>query len=328
MIKFIRSQVGGNARSGQSQGGADGAGKIAARRRIGAHQGLVGGLAALMVAGLAILPAAAASADTQASHFILTATSANTTGDAVFINNLATNDEPGALLYVSPNYDPGGVNGTYDNSPIGVYYDSGSNAWSVFNENGADIPAGASFNVLVEPAATADAFSVTASSSNSAGDTVFISSGATNSLPNDVLQATQVYNGALNAIAAGVYYDSSNSQWGVFNEGSAPMVAGTEYNVLVGPAAGGKTEVLKGNKTNIAAAGGSAVSLGGNATTTGDSNAFILDTPNWDPSGTCGCVYDTSQTGLSYFPSQWNVFNETEGVMKPKSDFNLLYWNS
>jgi hypothetical protein len=53
-----------------------------------------------------------------------------------------------------------------------------------------------------------------------------------------------------------------------------------------------------------------------------------LDTPNWAPSGTCGCVNDTSQTGLAYFPSQWNVINESNGVMKPRSDFNLVYWNS
>ena len=78
---------------------------------------------AAMAAGMLVAPGIA-HADTQASHFIWTATSSNTSGNATLINNLATDGEPGALLFVTPNFDPGGVNGGYDNSPIGVYYDS------------------------------------------------------------------------------------------------------------------------------------------------------------------------------------------------------------
>jgi hypothetical protein len=278
-----------------------------------------------MAAGMLVAPGIA-HADTKASHFVWTATSSNISTNGTLINNLATNDEPGALLFVTPNFDPGGVNGVYDNSPIGVYYDASASEWSIFNENVAAMPVDASFNVFVEPAATADAFTVTASASNIAGDTALIDSSATNDAPDAVLQATQVYNGAYNDNVAGVYYDGS--EWGVFNEGDVAMATGTEYNVLVGPAEGGKTATLKGTRTNIAAAGGSAVSLGANATTAGDSNAFILDTPIWDPKGSCGCKYDTSQTGVSYFPSQWNVFNQSEGTVTPKTDFNLLYWNS
>ena len=283
---------------------------------------------AAMAAGMLVAPGIA-HADTQASHFIWTATSSNTSGNATLINNLATDGEPGALLFVTPNFDPGGVNGGYDNSPIGVYYDSSagtSGEWGVFNENSTTMPAGTSFNVFVVPAATSDAFTVTASGSNSGGDGVLVDSTATNNTPDAVLQATQVYNGAYNDNVAGVYYDSP--EWGVFNEGNATMVVGTKYNVLVGPADGGKTKTLDGTKTNIAAAGGGAVSLNGTSATAGDSNAFILDTPVWNPKAACGCVYDTSQTGVSYFPSQWNVFNQSADTMLPKTDFNLMYWNS
>jgi hypothetical protein len=279
-----------------------------------------------MAAGLFVAPSLA-SADTQASHFIWTATSASISGDVTYINNLATNNEPGALLFVTPNYDPGGVGGTYDNTNVAVYYNAGR--WGIFNENDSPMPVGASFNVFVVPAATSTAFTLTAASGNIAGDTTFIDSSVTNGKPTDVLQATQVWNGAFNNNAGGVYYDSAyhSGEWGVFNEGGAAMVAGTTYNVLVGTAGGGKAGVLKGNAKNIAIAGGAAVSLGTNATTSGDSNAFILDTPNYDPSGVCGCQY-VNGTGVSYFPSQWNVFNESKTAMVPRDDFNLLFWNS
>jgi hypothetical protein len=85
--------------------------------------------------------------------------------------------------------------------------------------------------------------------------------------------------------------------------------------------------VLTGTAANIAAAGGAAVSLGANPTRAGDSNAFVLDAPNWEPSGVSGCRY-VGQTGLSYFPSRWNVFTESQAAVVPRTDFNLLTWNS
>jgi hypothetical protein len=285
--------------------------------------------AAMAATGLLVAPGVA-HADTQASHFVWTATSSSLSGITTEITNGATNGEPGALLFVTPNFDAGGVGGVYDNSPVGVYYDTSSNQWTIFNENDTAIPVGAEFDVLVVPAATSDAFTVTATSSNITGDSVLINSSVTNGAPDDVLQATQVSDGGLNDHVAGVWYDTGDGEAAVFNEGGAAMEDGSTYNVLVGATDGGKTALLRGNATNIGAAGGSAVSLGTNTTTAGDSNAFILDTPNWNPDGSCSkaCVYDTSGTGASYFPSQWNIFNESQKQMKPKTDFNLLLWNS
>ena len=122
---------------------------------------------AAMAAGMLVAPGIA-HADTQASHFIWTATSSNTSGNATLINNLATDGAPGALLFVTPNFDPGGVNGGYDNSPIGVYYDSSagtSGEWGVFNENSTTMPAGTSFNVFLVPPRPGRTAAVTAFSS-------------------------------------------------------------------------------------------------------------------------------------------------------------------
>jgi hypothetical protein len=296
----------------------------------GGRRMALSGLTGMVVAGGMMVAPTAAHADTQPSHFVFTATAANITNGNAEINNLATNGDAGAILFVSPNYDPGGVNYQYDNAVIGIFYDTGTGEWGIFHEDGTAVTPGAQFNVLAFPAATANAFQVSASSSNISGGALLINNPATNAKPGATLQATQVWNGGYNNHAVGVFYDSGASEQSVFNEGGAPMPTGSTYNVLVGAQAGGKTETLKGTKTNIAAAGGSAVSLGSLAATSGDSNAFILDTPNYNPKGSCtgACVYDTSQTGLSYFPNQWNVFNETQATMAPKTDFNLIYWNS
>ena len=277
-----------------------------------------------MAAGMLFAPVAA-HADTQPSHFTWKATSANISGDLTLINNGATNNQPGALLYVTPNYAPGAICGCVsDNAPIAVYYNSSAGKWGIFNEDATAMPVGAAFNVFVEPAATTDAFQVTATSSNISGDTVSINSTATNGLPNANLQATQVWNGAFNDHATAVWYNGSD--WGVFNEGGAAMASGSKYNVLVGSQGGGKAAFLKAGLANT---GGNSTHFS-SSTTNGDSNTFMLDTPNWDPNGSCGCVYDTSQTGVWYFESfqKVAVFNESNANMQQKVDFDVLYWNS
>ena len=49
------------------------------------------------------------------------------------IDNALTNDNPNAIVVVTPNYNPGGVGGTYDNHPIGVWYDGSK--WAIFNQD-------------------------------------------------------------------------------------------------------------------------------------------------------------------------------------------------
>jgi hypothetical protein len=282
---------------------------------------------AAMAAVMLIAPTLASAADTQPSHFTWTVTSASISGDLTLINDAATNGNPKALLYVSPNYSPGGVCGCVtDNEPIAVYYDTSDSQWSILNENDSAPPVGASFNVFVEPKKSGPAFQVTAGSTNTSGDTVYADSKTTNDKPDAILQATQVWNGAYNDNVAGVYYDTSADEWGVFNEGDEAMAAGTEYNVLVGNVGGGTSGTLDGTSGTIGADSEHYTST----VTNGDSNTFVLDTPNWDPDGTCGCVYDTSPTGVWYFTSDGGiaVFNESQANMETGVDFNLLAWNS
>jgi hypothetical protein len=82
-----------------------------------------------------------------AGVFVHTATAGNSSGNSTLINNIATNGRPSALLIVTPNWNPGGVGGTFDNHPIGVWYSGGK--WRIFNQDLASMPVNAAFNVYV-----------------------------------------------------------------------------------------------------------------------------------------------------------------------------------
>jgi hypothetical protein len=86
--------------------------------------------------------------------FIHTATSENTSFNFTDIDSPYTNDKPNAIVIVTPNWNPGGVGGTYDEYPIGVWYHNGR--WSIYNQDKnpdpkqkKPMPIGAAFNVLV-----------------------------------------------------------------------------------------------------------------------------------------------------------------------------------
>jgi hypothetical protein len=74
-------------------------------------------------------------------NFVQTATSGNSAGDYTIISgNSVTDSQPGVILECTPVYNP---NNVYDNHNIGVWYDSPH--WTIFNQDQAAIPPGASF---------------------------------------------------------------------------------------------------------------------------------------------------------------------------------------
>jgi len=80
------------------------------------------------------------------------ATGVNIAGHITYIDNPLTNNNPNAIIIVTPNYNPGGVGGTTDNHPIGVVYvGSPVFKWGIFNQDHLPMPDGAAFNVYVVP---------------------------------------------------------------------------------------------------------------------------------------------------------------------------------
>jgi hypothetical protein len=105
------------------------------------------GVRALDLRGGGAVHVAGAGVGSSTPAFIHRATAANITGNFTTINHPHSNGDPNAILIVTPNWNPGGGTATYNNHPIGVFYSSG--AWAIFNQDSADMPVNAAFNVLV-----------------------------------------------------------------------------------------------------------------------------------------------------------------------------------
>ena len=61
----------------------------------------------------------------------------NTAGERTYLDNPLTNGEPGAVLSITQNWNPGGGRGVYNDHPIGVVYDEGEDEWAIYNKDGA-----------------------------------------------------------------------------------------------------------------------------------------------------------------------------------------------
>ena len=74
------------------------------------------------------------------------------------INHKMVNAEPNAVLIVTQCWKS-----VYNPHPVGVYYETTSKSWYIFNEDAANIPAKTIFNVRAEPAPTATSVHLNAS---------------------------------------------------------------------------------------------------------------------------------------------------------------------
>ncbi|HMS55027.1 MAG TPA: hypothetical protein PKA27_06465 [Fimbriimonadaceae bacterium] len=85
------------------------------------------------------------------STFVFThrASASTIIGNFTIIDNPFTNGDPNAILIITPNWNPQNTGGTYNNHATGVYYYPPSQKWTIFNQDGISMPAGAAFNVLV-----------------------------------------------------------------------------------------------------------------------------------------------------------------------------------
>jgi hypothetical protein len=87
-------------------------------------------------------------AGTNKAAFVHTATAANKlSANGTDITNPMCDGDATCILIVTQKLNPNGI--VYNNSPIGVYYNTVRNKWEIFNENNTAIPTNAQFNVLV-----------------------------------------------------------------------------------------------------------------------------------------------------------------------------------
>lgn len=80
---------------------------------------------------------------------IHTANGNNTSNHFTFINHPDANNNPDAIIFITQVWNPGGtLSGVYNNHNVGVEY-ANNGYWRIYNEDLANIPLGASFNMII-----------------------------------------------------------------------------------------------------------------------------------------------------------------------------------
>jgi hypothetical protein len=264
---------------------------------------------------------------TDSAVFVHTATVANIAGHYTYIDHSLTNDNPNAILFVTPNWNPGGVGGTYNDHPIGVWYSAGAKKWAIFNQdNTSSMPDGAAFNVMI-PAVDTSVFVHIARAENTGLNYTIIDHPLTNNNPDAILLVTQNWNpsgvgNTYNNYPIGVWYSSSAQKWSIFNQDNTSiMPVDAAFNVLIGTA-NSDTFIHTASGANIV----SNFTLIDNTLTNENANALMFATQNWNPGGV-GNIYNDYPIGVWYSNSakQWSIFNQDNTSSMPLgADFNIF----
>ena len=78
----------------------------------------------------------------------------NTVDNETYLDHPLANDNPNAILSVTPNWNPGEVGGVYDDHLVGVRYDTDEKRWAILNQDLAQMPQSAAFNVFFSNSAS------------------------------------------------------------------------------------------------------------------------------------------------------------------------------
>jgi serine/threonine protein kinase len=166
-------------------------------------------------------------------NIVQQASAANTAGIGTTINNPLVNGNPNVILLVTQVWNPGGTGGVFNPHPVGVAFNNGS--WAIFNEDGAAMTPGASFNIHVLQASKTN-FVQTASPQNMSNGGVVISNATITSDPKAIIMVTQLWNpggaaGVYNNHPIGLAFNGTN--WTVVNEDQTPIPQGASFNISI-----------------------------------------------------------------------------------------------
>lgn len=176
-------------------------------------------------------------AETDGLVFVQRAGSGNTAGNSTYIDHPLTNGDPDAVLSIIPNWNPGGEGGIYNDHPVGVWYDADRERWAVFNQDRAEMPKGAAFNVSVtRKSAKTETLVLRATPDTVVDGSVYVDRPFANGKPDAVLSLTQNWNpsgegGVYNDHPVGIRYDAGREKWAIYNEDGAPIPEGAAFNV-------------------------------------------------------------------------------------------------
>ena len=72
----------------------------------------------------------------------------NTVDNETYLDHPLANDNPNVVLSVTPNWNPGGISGVYNDHLVGIRYDTDEKRWAILNQDLSQMPQSAAFNVF------------------------------------------------------------------------------------------------------------------------------------------------------------------------------------
>jgi hypothetical protein len=241
-------------------------------------------------------------------------TSQNVAGDYMVISDPAANSTPGAIVTVTPNWNPVGSGGNYLNNNFGVWY-TGSK-WAIFNQDIQAMPVNEAFNVSVGGLSTVE----TAATETTAGNQFSLAT-ANYSDPTQVLIITPNWNppghyGVYNDHPTGVWYNGS--VWGIYNDDQAAMPVGASFNVRVADINDGGF-IHRTTASNVFGD----FTIIDSPNLNGQPGARVFVTHSFNPGGGAG-RYNAHTVGVWYTGSKWAIFNEDMSSMATGLSFNVM----
>lgn len=144
LIGLVGALVWSNLSSGAGLGWSGGPFEL---QSVSGEEGTATGEAA---AGEAVTEEAVEEA-VEESVFVHLADPENISSNSTYLDDPLANGNPGAVLLVTANWNPG-ESGVYNDHPTGVWYDETVEQWAIFNQDLEPMPEGTAFNVLVREA--------------------------------------------------------------------------------------------------------------------------------------------------------------------------------
>jgi hypothetical protein len=254
------------------------------------------------------------------------ATLANTARNWTEIDNLLTNQNPNAILFVTQNGEFASTGQSY-NHPIGVWYNNTTKKWGIYNQDHATaIPVGMIFNVLMIPTADLSVFIHRTTLANTTNNWTEIDNLFINGNPNAILLVTQNWNPSndpkqYNNHAFGVRYNRTRRKWAIFNEAMDAMPVGAIFNVLMSRVT---TPTVFVHRATVANTANNWTEID-NLFTNGNPNAMLLVTQNWNPGGGSGQA-NKHLIGVKYNKQtgRWAIFNPDKGTVPVGAAFNVV----
>lgn len=280
-------------------------------------------------------------------QFVHTVTAANSTNNYTELDDPLINNDPNAIVLVTPRYNPTGTVRLYSAQSIGVFYNGLTGKWVVFNQDESkSMVQGANFNIFIPLEDDPSVFVHSATAANSNGNYTEIDHPQLNDNPEAVLHITPKGDlddseSAYNNHAVGVSYIEMAGKWAIFNQDVIDMAHGSSFNVMIAtedPETETEIFIFNGppiiiKKIHPTVFVHTALADNTSAYFTeldhelinGNPDAIVHVSQSWNTENIAGTESDYA-IGVWYNAAseRWNIFNQDIRDMLVETDFNVI----